>query len=184
MKEQWAAAIQQTVSGDSCFVSHDYFHAVGLIHICTLHNEMCNDKTNTMTRRNVIDFNFQRQMFIYQIRRSCCVFRGSASLHCPSVESTHQRRRDPEEGTPGITSENMKEERLKRNFVRSPLWRAERGINLREGMGVERLGSRRHITKYLLVATDAVHCAAVSVYYSPLLPEPTVSSRLYPFSLA
>lgn len=44
-------------------------------------------------------------------------------------------------------------------------------------MLVERLGSRRRITKNLLVATDVVLCAAISVYHFPLL-SPSPSSRL------
>lgn len=65
-----------------------------------------------------------------------------------------------------------------------PLARSRARNKPRRWMWVERLGSRRHITKSLLLATDAVLCAAMSVYHFPLLPKPSVSSLFCPFCLA
>lgn len=54
-------------------------------------------------------------------------------------------------------------------------------------MRVERLGSGRHITETLLVASDAVLCAAMSLFFilnSPFPHKPPVPTLFYPFCLA
>ncbi len=99
MKEQWAAVNEQTSARVhrpqttrviiSFLVTHNHLPAVGCIRTCMQYRETHTDKINTLTRERVIDSNLRRQIFIYQMSCSVCVFLGSAGLHCPSLESSH-----------------------------------------------------------------------------------------------